>query len=95
MRLKVTTCNTKPGIDTEIEWYNETHMVESLCNMDHVISTIDSIIKNNIIYWCEDTILEKIHIMCDDQDTVEYITNYWDIIFRYPNIKVCIDFEIL
>ena len=93
MKAYVTTCNSMIK-DGEVNGgYHEMHEIKYLSGMEHLIATIDSIIKNNLLYGCEDTILESVVVDCSDRNAVKYIADHCNDIFRYPKIEVVIHFN--
>lgn len=81
MKAKIVTCNSVFEDWECVGGYSEVHDICDLSNKEHLIATIDSIIKNNLLYECEDTILEAVIIYCNDHRTVEYITEHCKDIF--------------
>lgn len=91
MKANVTTCNSMIENGECVGGYHELHEIRYLSGIEHLIATIDSIIKNNLLYGCKDTVLEDVIVACDDNNTVKYIAEHCNDIFRYPNVKVSID----
>ena len=58
--------------------YHEIHKINYLQNAKHLIATIDSIIKNNLLYGCDDTVLEFVTATCDDQKVVDEVNKHYD-----------------
>ena len=75
MKVEIMTCNSKYKNGKCIGGYHEIHEINFLSNTKHLIATIDSIIKNNLEYGCNDTVLEDVSIQCDDEQSVNYINN--------------------
>ena len=69
--IEILTCNSMYQDGECIGGYHEIHKINYLQNIKHLIATIDSIVKNNLLYGCDDTILESVSVSCSD----EYITN--------------------
>ena len=78
--IVIITCNSKFENGKCIGGYHEIHKINVLKNFKHLVSTVNNIISNNIIYGCDDTILEEILVQsCDDKivDKInEYFVNY-------------------
>ena len=41
--------------------YHEIHKINYLQNTQHLIATIESIVNNNLMYGCDDTVLEDVN----------------------------------
>ena len=76
--IEIMTCNSIYKNGECVGGYHEIHKINYLQNMQHLIATIDSIIKNNLLYGCEDTVLEEICVSCEDQKTEEEINNHYN-----------------
>ena len=92
MKANIRTCNSAFENGSCVGGYHEIHIVHYLSSTDHLIATIDSIIRNNLLYGCKDVVLEEVHVVCDSKCTVEYINRHIKHIFRYPNVKIFITF---
>lgn len=57
--------------------YHEIHNIKYLNNVNHLIATIDSIIKNNLLYGCDDTVLESVSVSCSDKDVTDSLNDYY------------------
>lgn len=91
MKANVITCNSMIENGEYVGGYHELHEIRYLSGMEHLIATIDSIIKNNLLYGCEDTMLEDVVVDCDDSHAVTYIAEHCKDIFHYPNVKLSIN----
>lgn len=58
--------------------YHEIHQINNLQSTQHLIATVDSIIKNNLLYSCKDTILEDVRILCDDSSVVDKVNEHYN-----------------
>lgn len=76
--IEIMTCNSAYKNGECVGGYHEIHKINYLHNVQHLISTIDSIIKNNLLYGCEDTVLEEICVSCEDQKMEEEINNHYN-----------------
>lgn len=76
--IEIMTCNSMYRNGECVGGYHETHKINYLQNMQHLIATIDSIIENNLLYGCEDTVLEEICVSCRDQKMEEEINKYYN-----------------
>ena len=90
MKAEIITCNYMYENGKCVGGYHETHKVSYISGTSHLIATIDSIIKNNLLYGCSDTILKSVMVGCDDHNAVGYISQHREHIFNYPNINVSI-----
>lgn len=93
MTVEIMTCNSSYQNGECDGGYHEIHTIKYLQSVDHIIATIDSIIKNNLLYGCKDTILEEIVVSCDNERIVEEINNYYK--QRVIEIKVQAGFELI
>ena len=75
--IVIITCNSKFKDSKCIGGYHEIHKINMLKNFDHLISTVNNILSNNIIYGCDDTILECIFVQSSDDELVDKINNYF------------------
>ena len=53
--------------------YHEIHKINYLQNTQHLIATIESIVKNSLMYGCNDKVLENITVSHDDQKVIDEI----------------------
>ncbi len=67
MNVEIMTCNSKYVNGQCVGGYHEIHNINFLQNTDHIIATIDSIIKNNLLHGCDDTVLEEVVVSCSDE----------------------------
>lgn len=71
--------------------YHEIHKINYLQNTQHLIATIDSIIKNNLLYGCDDTVLEDVMVSCDDQKVVDKVNKHYN--GQCGRVKIYIEFS--
>lgn len=76
--VEIMTCNSVYKNGECVGGYHEIHKINYLQNIQHLIATIDSIIKNNLLYGCEDTVLEEICVSCEEQKMEEEINNHYN-----------------
>lgn len=88
MRVEVRTCNSTYENGECVGGYYETHTVKCLSNVKHVIATVESIVKNNLLYGCIDTVLEEIYISCEDIETSKELEKYFK---KFP-MKVMVEY---
>jgi hypothetical protein len=50
MEIEIITNNVVRKNGMCVDGYHEVHKISHLQNVDHIIATIDSIIKNNLLY---------------------------------------------
>lgn len=70
--------------------YHEIHKINYLKNAQHLIATIDSIIKNNLLYSCDDTVLEDVVVSCNDQKVVDEVSKHFN--GHCGKVKVYVEF---
>ncbi len=56
---------------------HEIHKISYLCSLQHIIATIDSIIKNNLLYSWQDEVLDSVEVYCNEKDIVDEISAYY------------------
>lgn len=95
MKADVMTFNSMYKDGEIVGGYHEIHNIAFLSNTEHLIATVDSIIKNNLLYGCDDTVLERVYVGCDDLNAVEYIIKHCDDIFHYRDVGVDIGLGLL
>ena len=71
--------------------YHEIHKINYLQNVQHLIATVESIVKNNLLYGCDDTVLEDITVSCDDQKVIDEINRHFN--GRCDKVKVYAEFR--
>ena len=71
--------------------YHEIHKINYLQNSQHLIATIESIVKNNIMYGCDNTVLEDITVLCDNQKVIDEINKYFT--GRCGDVNVYVEFR--
>ena len=57
--VEILTCNSMYKDGECVGGYHEIHKINYLQNVNHLIASIDSIVKNNLLHGCDDTILES------------------------------------
>ena len=72
--------------------YHEIHKINYVQNEKHLIATLDSIIKNNLLYGCDETVLESVNISCDSQMMVDALNKYYNGLCG--KVKICAELEI-
>ena len=89
IKAKIMTGNAK-SIDGKVaEVFSTTIIAEMLSNTDHLIATINSVIKNNLLYECKDGIkLVMVIIYCNDHDAANYIREHLDVLFGYSGAQI-------
>lgn len=76
-KIEIMTCNSMYKDGECIGGYHEIHNINFLQNVSHLIATIDSIVKNNLMYGCDDTVLENVSVYCSDQNVVDEINEHY------------------
>ena len=71
--------------------YHEIHKINYLQNTQHLIVTVESIIKNSLLYGCNDTVLEDVMVSCDDPKVVDEVNKYFN--GRCGKVKVYVEFS--
>lgn len=59
----------------------ETHTIENVVSISHIVSIINSIISNNILFIDSYTNLDEVIVECPNKETRDAINNYYD---AYP-----------
>lgn len=75
--VEIITCNSTYSNGKCIGGYHEIHKINYLQNAQHLIATIDSIIKNNLLFGCNNTVLEEICISCAEQKVTDEINEHY------------------
>ena len=57
--------------------YHEIHKINYLRNTQHLIATIESIVNNNLMYGCDNTVLEDVTVSCDNQKVIDEINKHF------------------
>lgn len=94
INAEIITSNPKFVDGKVVGGFHATTVVSMLSSTEHLIATIDSVIKNNLLYECNGGIvLEDVMIGCNDHGAVDYINNHRDVLFNYPNVRIsiCVD----
>lgn len=73
----ILTCNSMYKDGECVGGYHEIHTINYLQNINHLIATIDSIIKNNLLYGCDDTVLESVSVHCDDKTVIDALNEHY------------------
>lgn len=76
-KIEILTCNSMYKDGECVGGYHEIHEIKYLQNVNHLIATIDSIIKNNLLFGCDDTVLESVSISCNDQGVIDVINEHY------------------
>ena len=82
MRIQIVTCNTKRENGKYKGSYHEIHEIDNLRNIDHIISTIDSIITNNLLYKDITDVLDFVIISGDNTSILDMIMSHY---LKYPS----------
>lgn len=75
--IEIMTCNSVYKNGERVDYYHEIHKINYLQNTQHLIATIESIIKNNLLFGCDNTVLEEICISCADQKVTDEINEHY------------------
>lgn len=75
--IEILTCNSMYQNGECIGGYHEMHKINYLQNIEHLTATIDSIVKNNLLYGCDDTVLESVLVSCSDQSVIDAINKHY------------------
>ena len=76
--IEIYTANSSYENGKCVGGYHEIHKIKYLQNIDHLIATIDSIIKNNLLYGCNDTVLESVIVSCDNPLIANSINEHYN-----------------
>ena len=94
INAEIITSNPKLVDGKIVGGFHATIIAKMLSSTEHLIATIDSVIKNNLLYECKDGIvLDEVVIGCNDHDAVDYIIEHRDDLFSYTDakIRICVD----
>ena len=84
--IEVRTSNSMYKDGEEVGGYHEIHIMYYQQNIKHIIANIDSIIANNLLYGCEDTVLEDVTISCRNLSIIDQlVAHYGD---RIGKVKI-------
>ena len=75
--VEIMTCNSMYKDGECVGGYHEIHRINYLQNSQHLIATIDSIIKNNLLYGCNNTVLEEVSVSCGDSKITDEINEHY------------------
>lgn len=78
MKVEIITCNSKYEKQECVGGYHEIHDISFLQSAEHTIATIESVIKNNQLYGCNDCSLESVIVYCDNDSAVHEINKYYE-----------------
>ena len=90
-KVEIFTSNSAYENGVCVGGYHEIHKINYLRNAQHLIATVESIVNNNLMYGCDDTILEDITVSCDDQKVIDEINEHFNGLCG--NVKICVDFR--
>ena len=75
--VEIMTCNSMYKDGKCVGVYNEIDKINYLQNTQHLIATINSIVKNNLLYGCNSTVLEEVSVSCEDQKIIDEINEHY------------------
>ena len=75
--VEIMTCNSMYKDGKCVGGYNEIHKINYLQNTQHLIATINSIVKNNLLYGCNSTVLEEVSVSCGDPKITDEINEHY------------------
>lgn len=76
--VEIMTCNSIYKDGKCVGGYHEIHKINHLQNSQHLITTVESIVKNNLLYGCNDTVLEDAMVSCDDQKVFNEVNKHFN-----------------
>lgn len=88
MKAEVYTSNCAYENGICVGGYHELHDIRYLSSAEHLIATVKSIIENNLLYGCSDTVLESVEVRCDNEMVVECFRKHFGSPFRYKDVAV-------
>lgn len=88
MTTKILTSNCAYENGECVGGYHEIHDIKYLSGVEHLMAMVKSIIDNNLLYGCSDTVLESVEVSCDDDIAVDFFGKQFGNPFRYKNIPV-------
>ena len=77
MTAKIMTINSAYKNGRLIGGYNEIHDIKFLSSYDHLFATIESIVKNNLFYGCDDAVLTDIWITVPTKKDMVAVTDHF------------------
>lgn len=86
--IEVLTYNSMYNGEKCVGGYHEIHEIKNLQNIKHLIATIDSIVKNNLLYGCDETMLESISVFCGDKSIIDVLNKHYKGFCGKVKIKV-------
>lgn len=87
--ISIVTSNSKYENGECVGGYHEIHKANYLAGIEHAIATIDSIIKNNLLYAQSNTVLDDVTISCGDREILDNVEEHY---MKHP-LKVRIIIE--
>ena len=75
--VEIMTCNSMYKDGECVGGYHEIHKINYLQNSQHLVATIDSIIKNNLLSGCNNTVLEEVSVSCEEQKIIDEINEHY------------------
>lgn len=81
MRIQVVTCNNTYYKGTYVNSYHEIHEItnlQSINDADHIISIVNDIVTNNILYKANNDVLDSVIISCNDSIILDKIIKYYE-----------------
>ena len=75
--VEIMTCNSMYKDGKCVGGYNEIHKINYLQDTQHLIATINSIVKNNLLYGRNSTVLEEVSVSCEDQKIIDEINEHY------------------
>ena len=76
-QVDIITCNSYYENGVISGGYHEIHTIKYFQNIQHLIANIDAVVANNLLYGCEDTVLEGISVCCKDKTVCNALTEHY------------------
>ena len=78
MRAQIITCNSMYDENNKwVDGYHEIHEIDNLKGSEHFIATIESVIRNNIKFKNDNSIIDKVIISANDDECVKQAIHHF------------------
>ena len=78
MRVQIITCNSMYDENNRwVDGYHEIHEIDNLKGTEHFIATVDSIIKNNLKFKNDNSIIDKVIISSNNDKSLSEVINHF------------------
>ena len=84
----VITCNSLIKDGKYVKGYHEIHEINCAHNVNYMIATINSIVKNNLLFKEDDTKLTDVFISCSNEEFTKAVIDHYKILPLKNGIKI-------